>query len=220
LKQIRTRERLVAKMPGNPLCTLFIGNLDDKVDEKVLYEIMIQAGPLIDLYIPRDKETTRHKGYAFAEYETEEIAQYAVKLFSGLVSLHNRSVRFAISGQDKSPQTQTAVSMSPSQRLPIQSPTVSGKQMLPPSLPSPLQVNSSRHLSHHSPVSSYPPAYNNLGATKNGYNLEKFSHSQSFDNNSKVIEARRFDSYLSPMSRLSHRSSVHGSGHAFAYPSY
>lgn len=211
---------MVAKMPGNPLCTLFIGNLDDKVDEKVLYEIMIQAGPLIDLYIPRDKETNRHKGYAFAEYETEEIAQYAVKLFSGLVCLYNRSVRFAISGQDKSPQPQIAVSVSPSQRLPTQSPTVYGKQMLPPSLPSPLQINSSRLLPHHSPVSSYPSAYNNLGATKNGYNMENFSHSQSFDNNSKVIEARRFDPYLSPMSRLGHRSSVHGSTHAFAYPSY
>lgn len=207
-------------MPGNPLCTLFIGNLDDKVDERVLYEIMIQAGPLMDLYIPRDKETNRHKGYAFAEYETEEVAQYAVKLFSGLVYLYNKSLRIAISGQDKSPQSQAAVSAPPSQRPPIQSPTVSGKQM-PPPLPTSLQVNSSRHnLPYHSPISSYPSAYNSLGATKNGYNLEKFSHSQSFNNNSNVIEARRFDSYLSPVSHMGHRSSVHGSGHAFAYPSY
>nr|ABK25115.1 unknown [Picea sitchensis]ACN39792.1 unknown [Picea sitchensis]ACN40610.1 unknown [Picea sitchensis]ADE77751.1 unknown [Picea sitchensis] len=206
-------------MPGNPLSTLFIGNLDDRVDERVLYEVMIQAGPLVDLYIPRDKETNRHKGYAFAEYETEEVAQYAIKLFSGLVCLHNKFVRFAISGQDKSPQTQIAVSASPSQRPPIQSPIVSGKQMPPPSLPSPIQVNSSRHLPYHSPISSYPSAYNSLGATKNGYNLEKFSHSQSFNNNSKV-EPRRFDSYLSPMSQLGHRSSVHGSGQSFAYPSY
>jgi splicing factor 3B subunit 4 len=83
-------------MPGNPLSTLFIGNLDDRVDERVLYEVMIQAGPLVDLYIPRDKETNRHKGYAFAEYETEEVAQYAIKLFSGLVCLHNKFVRFAV----------------------------------------------------------------------------------------------------------------------------
>ncbi|KAG0518185.1 hypothetical protein BDA96_09G153700 [Sorghum bicolor] len=55
----------------------------------------------IDLHIPRDKETSRPKGYAFAEYETEEIAQYAVKLFSGLVRLQNKTLRFAISGQDK-----------------------------------------------------------------------------------------------------------------------
>ncbi|KAL5203160.1 hypothetical protein ABZP36_014112 [Zizania latifolia] len=88
-------------MARNPGCTVFIGNLDEKVPERVLYEILIQVGRLVDLHIPRDKETSRSKGYAFAEYETEEIAQYAVRLFSGLVRLHNRTLRFAISGQDK-----------------------------------------------------------------------------------------------------------------------
>ncbi|XP_052155442.1 uncharacterized protein LOC127773421 isoform X1 [Oryza glaberrima] len=88
-------------MSRNPGCTVFIGNLDEKVPERVLYEILIQVGRVVDLHIPRDKETSRSKGYAFAEYETEEIAQYAVKLFSGLVRLHNRTLRFAISGQDK-----------------------------------------------------------------------------------------------------------------------
>ncbi|XP_037464676.1 splicing factor 3B subunit 4-like [Triticum dicoccoides] len=77
------------------------GNLDEKVSERVLYEILIQVGRVVDLHIPRDKETSRPKGFAFAEYEIEEIAQYAVRLFSGLVRLHNRTLKFAISGQDK-----------------------------------------------------------------------------------------------------------------------
>lgn len=75
---------------------LFIGNLDEKVNERVIYEIMIQAGRVVDLYVPKDKETNRPKGFAFAEYESEEIAEYAVKLFSGLVSLHKRTLRFAV----------------------------------------------------------------------------------------------------------------------------
>jgi splicing factor 3B subunit 4 len=70
--------------------------LDDRVPERVLYEILIQVGRVVDLHIPRDKETSRPKGYAFAEYETEEIAQYAVKLFSGLVRLQNKTLRFAV----------------------------------------------------------------------------------------------------------------------------
>jgi len=57
---------------------------------------MVQAGPLVDVYFPRDKDSKRHKGYGFAEYETEESAQYALRLFSGLVYLCNRSVRFAV----------------------------------------------------------------------------------------------------------------------------
>lgn len=73
------------------------GNLDEKVTDRVLYDILIQAGRVVDLYIPRDRETEKPKGYAFAQYETEEIAKYAVKLFSGLVILYNKTLKFAVS---------------------------------------------------------------------------------------------------------------------------
>uniref|UniRef100_A0A0E0N5R0 RRM domain-containing protein n=1 Tax=Oryza rufipogon TaxID=4529 RepID=A0A0E0N5R0_ORYRU len=88
-------------MARNPTRTVYIGNLDEKVTERILYEILIQPGRVVDLCIPRDKETSCPKGYAFAEYETEEIAQYAVQLFSGLVRLYGKTLKFAISGQDK-----------------------------------------------------------------------------------------------------------------------
>ncbi|XP_062093526.1 uncharacterized protein LOC133799532 [Humulus lupulus] len=86
---------------GSSRSTIYIGNLDERVSERVLYDILIQAGRVLDLYIPRDKETDKPKGFAFAEYETEEIADYAVRLFTGLVTLYNRTLKFAISGQDK-----------------------------------------------------------------------------------------------------------------------
>ncbi|KAJ1286468.1 hypothetical protein BS78_03G354400 [Paspalum vaginatum] len=88
-------------MARNPGHTVFIGNLDEKVSARVLYEILIQAGHLIDLHIPCDKESNHPKGYAFAEYESEEIAQYAVRLFSGVVRIHGKALRFAMAGQDK-----------------------------------------------------------------------------------------------------------------------
>lgn len=89
--------------------TVYIGNLDEKVSDRVLYDILIQAGRVVDLYIPRDKETDKPKGYAFAEYESEEVAEYAVKLFSGLVTLYKRTLRFAISGQDKPAASTTPI---------------------------------------------------------------------------------------------------------------
>lgn len=93
---------------------MYIGNLDERVSDRVLYDILIQAGRVVDLHIPRDRETDRPKGFAFAEYETKEIADYAVRLFTGLVTLYNRTLRFGISGQDKSaPNSQTS-SMLPS----------------------------------------------------------------------------------------------------------
>ncbi|KAL3830367.1 hypothetical protein ACJIZ3_019169 [Penstemon smallii] len=88
-------------MAGRSSASIYIGNLDERVSDRVLYDILIQAGRVVDLHIPRDKETDRPKGFAFAEYESEEVAEYAVKLFSGLVTLYKRTLKFAISGQDK-----------------------------------------------------------------------------------------------------------------------
>ncbi|XP_044511870.1 splicing factor 3B subunit 4 isoform X2 [Mangifera indica] len=102
-------------MSGNSRCNIYIGNLDERVSERVLYDILIQAGRVVDLYIPRDKETDKPKGYAFAEYESQEIADYAIKLFNGLVTLYNRTLRFAFSGQDKNSQNSSAT-VTPSSR--------------------------------------------------------------------------------------------------------
>lgn len=102
-----------AIMPGNPNSTVYVGNLDERVTDRVLYDILIQAGRVVDLYIPKDKDTDRPKGYAFAEYETEEIAEYAVRLFSGLVTLYNRTLKFAMSGQDKSSPNLTTAAATP-----------------------------------------------------------------------------------------------------------
>ncbi|XP_031280453.1 splicing factor 3B subunit 4 isoform X2 [Pistacia vera] len=102
-------------MSGSPRCNVYIGNLDERVSERVLYDILIQAGRVVDLYIPRDKETDKPKGYAFAEYESQEIADYAIKLFNGLVTLYNRTLRFAYSGQDKNSQN-SSTTVTPSSR--------------------------------------------------------------------------------------------------------
>lgn len=78
------------------LSSLSVGNLDERVSDRVLYDILIQAGRVVDLHIPRDKESGKPKGFAFAVYENEEITNYAVKLFSNLVTLHNRTLKFAV----------------------------------------------------------------------------------------------------------------------------
>ncbi|KAI9124356.1 hypothetical protein K1719_004278 [Acacia pycnantha] len=96
-------------MSGNASCAVYIGNLDERVTERILYDILIQAGQVVDLYIPRDKESEKPKGFAFAEYESEEVADYAIKLFSGLVTLYKRTLKFAKSGQDKATPNGSAI---------------------------------------------------------------------------------------------------------------
>ncbi|KAL5721083.1 hypothetical protein ACHQM5_013689 [Ranunculus cassubicifolius] len=95
-------------MSGNKDCTVYLGNIDESVSEKTLYEILVQAGRIIDLYIPQDKDTNRRKGFAFAEYETEEIADYAVRLFSDTVTINKKALKFGISGKDKPLQNKPA----------------------------------------------------------------------------------------------------------------
>ncbi len=41
----------------NQDATCYVGNLDPKVDDELLWELMIQAGPLQSLSLPRDKIT-------------------------------------------------------------------------------------------------------------------------------------------------------------------
>ncbi|KAG9131838.1 hypothetical protein Leryth_016575 [Lithospermum erythrorhizon] len=111
-------------MSSNPNCSVYIGNLDERVSDRVLYDILIQAGRVVDLNIPKDRESGKAKGFAFAEYETKEIAEYAVRLFSGLVTLYNRTLKFAISGKDK-----------PSPNLSTATPTQSSYRPRPPAVP-------------------------------------------------------------------------------------
>lgn len=122
-------------MSGNSSCTVYIGNLDERVTDRILYDILIQAGRVVDLHIPKDKESEKPKGFAFAEYETEEIADYAVRLFSGLVTLYKRTLKFAISGRDKNtPNSSTATTPS------------SNSSQRP--RPYPVQINSSENFQH------------------------------------------------------------------------
>ncbi|KAH8480425.1 hypothetical protein POPTR_019G069000v4 [Populus trichocarpa] len=179
-------------MSGPSSCSIYIGNLDERVSDRVLYDILIQAGRVVDLHIPRDRETDKPKGYAFAEYETEEIADYAVKLFSGLVTLYNRTLKFAISGQDKLAQNNL------NGVVPV--PNSSNRQRPShPVLINNLEIpNHSMRLSAPSRVSAYPandslapPGVTNLS---NGYGSNS-------NGNSNDSDRRLFGSAVNAISR-------------------
>ncbi|KAG5224531.1 hypothetical protein OIU77_006324 [Salix suchowensis] len=184
-------------MSGPSSCSIYIGNLDERVSDRVLYDILIQAGRVVDLHIPRDRETEKPKGYAFAEYETEEIADYAVKLFSGLVTLYNRTLKFAISGQDKLAQNNSNGA--------VPGPNYSNRQR-PSSHPVSLNnfeiSNHSVRSSAPSRVSAYPandslapPGVTNLS---NGYGSNSYGNSNDSDR-------RLFGSAVNAISRTRSR---------------
>ncbi|XP_065880935.1 uncharacterized protein [Euphorbia lathyris] len=181
-------------MSGNTTCTVYIGNLDEKVSDKVLYDILIQAGRVVDLHMPRDRETDKPKGFAFVEYETGETADYAVKLFSGLVVLYNRTLKFAISGQDK-----------PSQNLPSGSLAASNSnKQRPYPLPTNNLENSNQSMgpsascrvSAYSPNYSQAPVPNVVTHHHNGYGSQ--SNAIKYDNGRRV-----FGSYFDSINHYS-----------------
>ena len=83
-------------LPGvverNQDATLYVGNLDGKVDEELLWELFVQCGPLASISLPRDRVTSCHQGYAFVEFKSTDDADYAIKIMS-MVRLYGKPIR-------------------------------------------------------------------------------------------------------------------------------
>ena len=47
----------------NQEATIYVGNVDTKIDEELLWELFVQAGPLQSVHLPKDKITNVHQGY-------------------------------------------------------------------------------------------------------------------------------------------------------------
>jgi peptidyl-prolyl isomerase E (cyclophilin E) len=58
--------------------TLYIGGLADEVDEKILNGAFVPFGEIVDIQMPLDYATGKHRGFAFIEYEQVEDAQAAI----------------------------------------------------------------------------------------------------------------------------------------------
>jgi splicing factor 3B subunit 4 len=46
----------------NQEATIYVGNIDQKIDEDILWELFVQCGPLQGVNCPKDKITQIHMG--------------------------------------------------------------------------------------------------------------------------------------------------------------
>lgn len=53
--------RALCHIQKNQDATVFVGNLDIQVDEELLWELMVQVGPIASVYMPKDPVTNQHK---------------------------------------------------------------------------------------------------------------------------------------------------------------
>ncbi len=84
----------------NQLASVYVGNLEERVSEGLLFELMVQAGPVVNVHIPRDRLTHSHQGYGFCEFATEADAEYAVKVLAG-IKVFGKPVRVSKSAPDR-----------------------------------------------------------------------------------------------------------------------
>ncbi|NXX19060.1 RBM7 protein, partial [Podargus strigoides] len=71
--------------------TLFVGNLDPRVTEELIFELFHQAGPVIKVKIPKDKDG-RPKQFAFVNFKHEESVPYGLSLLNG-IKLYGRPIK-------------------------------------------------------------------------------------------------------------------------------
>ncbi|XP_011304380.1 peptidyl-prolyl cis-trans isomerase E [Fopius arisanus] len=63
---------------NNTKRTIYVGGLAEEVDEKILHAAFIPFGEIVDVQIPLDYESEKHRGFAFIEFELAEDALAAI----------------------------------------------------------------------------------------------------------------------------------------------
>ncbi|XP_035779107.1 splicing factor 3B subunit 4-like [Anopheles albimanus] len=76
----------------NQDATIYVGGLDDKATETLLWELFVQSGPVVNVHMPKDRVTQMHQGYGFVEFLGEEDADYAIKIMN-MIKLYGKPIR-------------------------------------------------------------------------------------------------------------------------------
>lgn len=78
-----------------------MGNIDERAAPAMMYEIMLQMGPIHNIHMPRDRVTQSHQGFGFVEFRTPSDAEYAANVMNG-VKLYGKSLRVNKASADRS----------------------------------------------------------------------------------------------------------------------
>lgn len=110
----------------NQEATCYVGNLDERASDAIVWELMLQAGPIVKVHsecahtrtgiienlnlyaqlslsfleVPKDRITSTHQGYGFAEFQTEVDAEYACKILNG-IKLFGKPLRINKASSDR-----------------------------------------------------------------------------------------------------------------------
>ncbi|KAI8370519.1 uncharacterized protein BYT42DRAFT_502381 [Radiomyces spectabilis] len=91
---------MAQQIERNQEATIYVGNLDERCSESLVWELMLQAGPVVNVHLPKDRVTQTHQGYGFCEFMTEEDADYAIKIMNQ-IRLYGKPIRVNKATSDK-----------------------------------------------------------------------------------------------------------------------
>ncbi|KFZ05670.1 hypothetical protein V501_08135 [Pseudogymnoascus sp. VKM F-4519 (FW-2642)] len=80
--------------------TVYVGNIDERVTDSLVWELMLQAGRIVNVHLPKDRVTQSHQGYGFVEFISEEDAEYAARVMNQ-VRLYGKPIRVNKASADK-----------------------------------------------------------------------------------------------------------------------
>ena len=84
----------------NQEATCYVGNIDERATESLLQELFIQAGPVVNVFLPKDRIANVHQGYGFVEFLQEQDADYAIKVLNN-VKIYGKPIRLNKAQMDK-----------------------------------------------------------------------------------------------------------------------
>ncbi|KAI9511361.1 hypothetical protein F5148DRAFT_975281 [Russula earlei] len=84
----------------NQEATVYLGNLDERCTDALIWELMLQAGPVVNVHLPKDRISMAHQGFGFCEFLTEEDAEYACKIMNQ-IKLWGKPIRVNKASSDK-----------------------------------------------------------------------------------------------------------------------
>ncbi|RUS90556.1 hypothetical protein EGW08_001644 [Elysia chlorotica] len=77
---IENNKQPIFKMaaPTNNKRLVYVGGCAEEVDDKILHSAFIPFGEIVDIQMPLDYETEKHRGFGFIEFESAEDAAHAI----------------------------------------------------------------------------------------------------------------------------------------------
>ena len=71
---------------------VYVGGLSEEVDQKVVQGAFLPFGDIVDISIPLDYETEKHRRFCFVEFENAEDAAAAIGRLTFIVIMQSSSL--------------------------------------------------------------------------------------------------------------------------------